>query len=120
MSRSVQKQLLINQLGVNLYLSDDLVTIIKDYCFYDTKSYNTIKNIKLKKTEINNIVKKVLIYYNFMNDELFHHRWGVVMYTLDDQFPTLFLDNTMCNSCGNYIYNTYQLNIPRKITCNCY
>ena len=120
MSRSFQKQLLINQIGVNLYLADDLLTIIKNYCFYDTKTYNIIKNTKIKKNKINIIIKKVLIFYNFYND-LYHHRWGVVMHTLDDQLPTLFLDNTMCSTCGNYINNTSShLNIPRKIICRCH
>ena len=42
------KQLCINKLP----LCDDVLTIIKDYCFYDVQTAKTIKFIKRKKQEI--------------------------------------------------------------------
>jgi len=120
MLRSVQKQLLINQMGVILDLSDDLLTIIKNYCFYDTKTYNIIKNAKLKKTEVNYIIKKVLLFYNFNyhNHDNYQH-CGVVMHTLDDALPKIHIDNDICNTCGNYVNNLSLAQFPRKIICNC-
>jgi hypothetical protein len=121
MSHSVQKQLLINQMGINLYLSDDLINIIKNYCFYDTKTYNTIKTIKLKKEEVNYIVKKVLLFYNFnYHDHLNYQHCGVVMHTLDDALPKIHIDNDICNTCGNYMNNLSLSQFPRKIICSCH
>jgi len=120
MSRSVQKQLLINQMGVILNLSYDLLTIIKNYCFYDTKTYNIIKTIKIKKAETNHIIKKVLLFYNFNHH--YHDKYqhcGVVMHTLDDALPKIHIHNDICNTCGNYVNKLPLAQFPRKIICNC-
>jgi hypothetical protein len=119
MLHSVQKQLLINQLGSNLYWSNDLLNIIKDYCFYETKTYNMIKKIKFKKAEINYIVRRVLLFYNFQTGFNYYHS-GVVMHTLDDELPKIHIDNNICNTCGNYINDILKTHIPKKIICKCH
>lgn len=121
MLNSIQKQLLINQLGVNLYIPNDLINIIKNYCFWDTKTYNTIKKMKFKKAKINYLIRKVLLFYNFnYPNNLNYTHTGVVMHTLDDELPKIHIDNDICIKCGNFASSISLSNYSRKIICKCH
>lgn len=124
MDISIQKQILINKIGNNQNLPDELIDIIKSLNFYDMKTYSIILNAKYKKAEINHIIKNVLVFYNYnyvQNKN--YNRWGVIMYSLDDTIPFIHINNDICNNCGNYCgyYINSQLNahLPTKIICRC-
>jgi hypothetical protein len=124
MDTFIQKQILINKIGIDLNLPDEILNIVKSFTFYDIKTYNLILNTKFKKAEINHIIKKVLVFYsyNYVQNSKYNH-WGILMYSLDDTYPFIHINNDTCNYCGNYCgnYVDNQINnhIPRNIICNC-
>lgn len=124
MNVSIQKQLLINQIGEKLKLPYEITDIIKSLNFYDIKTYNLIRNSKFKKAEVNHIIKNVLVFYNYsyLQNPNYNH-WGVLMYSLDDTNPFIHINNDICNHCGNYCGNYFdnEINnrIPRNIICKC-
>ena len=121
MLKSVQKQLFIDQIGINLYLSNDLLDIIKSYAFYDTKTYNTICFIKEKKEEINYTFQKILLFYkfNYYDSIELHCHWGAVLHTLDENEPKLHICSDTCTNCGEYLRNVNKTYMPKKIICKC-
>jgi hypothetical protein len=122
--KSVQKQLLLNAIGNQKNVANELIDMIKSYAFYDTKTYNTICFIKESKKEINYIMKKVFLFYrfNYTGTNNLHFHWGVVLHTIDDELPKIHIISDTCNSCGDFI-NAYtsatNIEKPRRIMCNC-
>jgi len=125
MTTSVQKQLLVSQIGNQKNVANELIDIIKSYAFYDTKIYNTIQAVKECKSEVNYIMKKIFLFYrfNYIDTNNLHFHWGVVLHTIDDELPKIHIIGDTCNSCGDYI-NAYTsaTNIvkPRRIICKCH
>jgi hypothetical protein len=124
MDVSIQKQLIINQIGEKLNLPYEITDIIKSLNFYDIKTYNLIRKAKLYKAEINHIIRNVLVFYNYnyiQNPN--YNRWGILLYSLDDTNPFIHINNDVCNHCGNYCGNYFDNeinnNIPRNIICKC-
>jgi Rieske Fe-S protein len=123
---SVQKQLLVNEIGNQKNVANELIDIIKSYAFYDTKTYNTIQAVKECKSEVNYIMKKVFLFYrfNYTGTNNLHCHWGVVLHTLDDELPKIHIISDTCNSCGDYIDSLYNINSnvnkPKKIMCKCH
>jgi len=126
MTTSVQKQLLVNEIGNQKNVANELIDIIKSYAFYDTKIYNTIQDVKECKREVNYIMKKVFLFYrfNYTGTNNLHCHWGVVFHTLDDELPKIHIISDTCNSCGDYIDSLYNINSnvnkPKKIMCKCH
>jgi len=124
-SISVQKQLLLNAIGNQKNVANQLFDIIKSYAFYDIKTYNTIQNVKECKGEVNYIMEKIFLFYrfNYTGTNNLHCHWGVVFHTLDDELPKIHIISDTCNKCGDYINEyTSATNIvkQRKIMCKCH
>jgi len=107
----MEKQLLINR----LLLPFDAHYMIKSFCFYDIKTYNTICDIKRKKKEIHHQINKVIIFYRLVQEQ--HSERGVVIQLLDHYIRQLYIKYFTCNRCGQYISND-PLICP-KIICIC-
>jgi len=124
MDVSIQKQLIINQIGEKLNLPYDITDIIKSLIFYDIKTYNLILTAKFYKAETNHIIRHVLVFYNYnyIQNPNYNH-WGVLLYSLDDTIPSIHINNDVCNHCGNYCDNYFdnEINnhISRNIICKC-
>jgi len=111
---SIAKQCIINQLNLHY----DVKEVIKSFCFYDIKTWETIQFIKNKKQEIDFIFKYEAIsratqpsqfYSNDDQDE--HWYFGLEN---ECQFQ-----GANCTVCGNYL-SLYSPNyISQKIVCNC-
>jgi Rieske Fe-S protein len=123
---SVQKQLLLNAIGTQKNIANELIDIIKSYAFYDTKTYITICFIKEQKKEVNYIMKKIFLFYrfNYSGTNNLHCHWGLVYHTLDDELPKIHILSDTCNKCGDYIDSLYNINSninkPRRIMCKCH
>ena len=113
---SVIKQCAINRLD----LPSDLHDIIKSYCFYDIKSWETIQFIRHKKEVINNIFKNNVISRtnpsDFYDDNERH--WVVWVDTEEDSVKCQF-QGVNCLVCGNYDGPAAPDYISEKIICNC-
>ena len=113
---SIIKQCIINRLD----LPSDIHDIIKSYCFYDIKSWETIQFIRYKKEVINNIFKNNVISRanpsDFFDDDERH--WVFWVDTEEDSVKCQF-QGLNCLVCGNYngVYAPYY--ISEKIICNC-
>jgi hypothetical protein len=109
--KQMEKQFLINQ----LLLPDDITYIIKSFCFYDINTYNIICLTRSKKKEINYMINKIMIFYR----SNIHTRcqWGIVIHVLDDNIRQLYVRNSTCNNCGEYISNNTLMH--PKIICHC-
>lgn len=107
---SVIRQCIINRLA----LPSDIHDIIKNYCFYDIKSWKTIQFIRYKKEIINDIFKYNVEY--ILEDDNEH--WGLWVDTDEDRDICQF-QGVNCIICGNYdeLYAPYY--ISEKIVCNC-
>jgi len=114
---SVVKQCIINRLD----LPSDLHDIIKSYCFYDIKTWETIQFIRYKKEVINNIFKNNVISRanpsDFYDDHDERH-WIVWVDTEEDSFKCQF-QGLNCLVCGNYNGAYAPDYISEKIICNC-
>jgi len=115
-TKSVTKQLYINRLQT----PEDLQLLIKDFCFYDTKSWDTMQHIKSRKNRINHLLNKSCIsranpeeFYYFGANEDEH--WTFWVYNEEDG-DDLQMQSVNCSKCGNY---KMSFNIPEKIRCNC-
>ena len=115
---SVVKQCIINRLDI----PSDLHDIIKSYCFYDIKSWETIQFIRDKKEVINNIFKNNVVsrvnqsdMYVYDDDE---RHWVFWVDTEEDRDRCQF-QGLNCLGCGNYDEVYAPDYISRKIICNC-
>ena len=113
------KQLTINRLN----LPNELQYIIKSYCFYDKKTYETMKFIKNKISEID---------YNFKNNSFSRANPINLISTTDsdeDEHWSFCYDITRlsetqfqainCKHCGNYVMCDKFNLVPNKIKCSC-
>jgi hypothetical protein len=113
---SIIKQCIINRLD----LPSDIHDIIKSYCFYDIKSWETIQFIRYKKEVINDIFKNNVVSRknpsDFFDDDERH--WVFWVDTDEDGIKCQF-QGLNCLGCGNYngVYAPYY--ISEKIICNC-
>jgi len=125
MSKYIEKQLLINQIGNNKYIANELLDIIKSYAFYDRKTYNTICFVKESKSEIKYIMEKIFLFYRFNHSDTnnLQCHWGLVYHTFDDELPKIHIKGDTCNNCGDYI-NAYtsatNIEKTRRIMCKCH
>lgn len=99
---SLTKQLIINEIN----LPRELLFEIKNYCFYDVKSWETINFIKSKKTRIHNLFKNSTIsranpddYYS--DDEDNDEHWIFWTFNEEDGLNKQF-QGINCKHCGNY------------------
>jgi hypothetical protein len=99
---SIAKQFLINQIN----LSSDLLYEIKNYCFYDVKSWETINFIKSKKSRIHSLFKNSTIsranpHDFYSDDEDSDEQW--TFWTFDEtDGPNNQFQAINCKYCGNY------------------
>ena len=113
------KQLTINRLN----LPSELQYIIKSYCFYDKKTYETMKCIKNKISEID---------YNFKNISFSRANPIDLISTIDsdeDEHWIFSYDITSnsnkqfqainCKYCGNYVMCNGYSRLSQKLKCNC-
>jgi type IV secretory pathway VirB6-like protein len=116
---SIAKQMYINKLN----LSYDLLNEIKSYCFYDTKTWETITFIKYKKQRICHLLNTATIsranpYDIYFNDENTDQQW--VFWTFDEedghnkQFQAF-----SCKHCGNYKIIANEIYYTDKVICHC-
>jgi hypothetical protein len=114
---SIVKQLLINQLDI----PSDLFDNIKSFCFYDRKSWETIRFIRYKKELINNIfVNHTVSRANpsdwwYDNDE---EHWVFWVDTPEDYMKCQF-QGINCIVCGNYLPEYAAAYFPTSIQCAC-
>jgi hypothetical protein len=124
-TKSVTKQLYINRLNT----PKELQSLIKDFCFYDTKSWETIQFIKSKKNRIHQLLNTSCFSRAYFSraypEDLFpfgvdtDEHWCFYVYDNDDgENPQFQAAN--CYLCGEYqsIKNT-NYPIPEKIKCKC-
>jgi hypothetical protein len=117
-TKSVAKQLHINKLDI----APDLLTEIKSYCFYDTKSWETIQHIKSKKNRINLLINESCI-SRANPDNLYHfgadtdEHWSFWVFDEDDGDNPQF-QAVNCYSCGEYKIISH--NVPENIKCRCH
>ena len=114
---SVIKQCIINRLD----LPSELFDVIKSYCFYDIKTWETIQFIRYKKELINDIFKNNVVsnanpYDVFENLDDGH--WAVWVDTDEDGVKCQF-QGVNCLVCGNYDGPHAPVYISEKIICNC-
>ena len=115
---SVIKQCIINRLD----LPSDVHDIIKSYCFYDIRTWETIQFIRYKKGVINDIFKNNVVsranpsdFYDVIDDE---RHWVFWIDTEEDGDRCQF-QGINCLVCGNYNGTYAPYYISRKIICNC-
>jgi hypothetical protein len=116
-TKSVTKQLFINR----LQSPEDLQSLIKDFCFYDTKSWETIQFIKSKKNRINHLLKNASISRAnpddfFLDGPDTDEHWAFYVYDEEDGENPQF-QSVNCSLCGNYVATS--IHIPEKIQCKC-
>ena len=111
---SIIKQCIINQLDIPRELRE----VVKSYCFYDIKSWETIQFIRYKKEYINHLFKNNIIREN--EPDLYGRvgHWDVYVDTDEDRYRCQF-QGTNCIICGNYIQEYAPHYISTKIICNC-
>uniref|UniRef100_A0A6C0ERY7 Uncharacterized protein n=1 Tax=viral metagenome TaxID=1070528 RepID=A0A6C0ERY7_9ZZZZ len=117
---SITKQMYINRLPI----PQDLQLIIKNYCFYDFQTWETIKFIKLKKNRIhhllNNKTNSRAYLEEFLDDgtEIDEH-WVFSVFESDDENnPEFQLQAVNCSLCGEY-KETRSVFLPEQIKCKC-
>jgi len=114
---TIVKQLLINQLDI----PSDLFDNIKGFCFYDRKSWETIRFIRYKKELINNIFKNHTISRanpsDWFDDGDEEH-WSFWVDTPEDNVKCQF-QSSNCMVCGNYLPETAADYWPTSIQCAC-
>jgi hypothetical protein len=119
MSTSIIKQLLINKLD---FSSKDLLDTIKSFCFYDTKTWETISFIKSKKERIHYLLNnETFSRANPINDTVADDNneeyWAFWVENEDDGLNPQF-QTSNCRVCGNYI--TTNPIVPNHIKCHCH
>lgn len=118
-SNSLSKQLHINKFN----LSDDLLNEIKGYCFYDTKSWETMNFIKYKKNRINDLFKYHTISRAnpeglYFGDENTDEQWAFWTFNEVDG-PNRQFQAFSCKCCGNYKIIANEIYHTDKIICHC-
>ena len=116
---SIMKQCIINQIN----LPYDTKDIIKSFCFYDIKMWETIQNIRVKKEEINRIFKyrinsRATTPSEFYEDDDDDEHWVFWVDTPEDRDYMQF-QGSNCKVCGNYVTIFAPYYISQKILCNC-
>jgi hypothetical protein len=116
---SIAKQMCINSMN----LPYDVLNEIKSYCFYDTKSWETITFIKYKKQRICYLFKNATISRANPHDVYFHNentdeQWAFWTFDEDDG-PNKQFQAYNCKCCGNYKLISNEFNIINKISCQC-
>jgi hypothetical protein len=108
---SVTKQCVINRLEMPKEIRD----IIKSYCFYDKKTWETIQFIRYKKEQINDLFENKIYYITGeTQDYIEDGHWAIGMFSSTVQFQ-----GTNCVMCGNYVQQYAPDYIANKIICNC-
>ena len=112
------------QLHINkLNLSDDLLSEVKSYCFYDVKTWETINFIKYKKRRIHDLFKYSTIsranpYDLYFGDENTDQQWVFWTFNEDDGANRQF-QAFNCRCCGNYKVISNEIYRTNKIICQC-
>ena len=115
-TKSVTKQLYINRLPT----PQDIHLIIKDFCFYDTKTWKTMQFIKSKKNRIHHLLNTACISranpYDFfpLGADIDEH-WAFYVFDESDGENPQF-QSMNCSLCGDYKTIT---NVPENIKCRC-
>jgi len=115
----ITKQLHINKFN----LADDLLNEIKGYCFYDTKSWETINFIKYKKNRIHELFKYSTISRAnpgdlYFEDENTAEQWAFWTFNEDDG-PNRQFQAFNCRCCGNYRIIAGEIYHTDRIICHC-
>lgn len=115
---SFTKQILINKIN----LSHELLDEIKSYCFYDTKSWETMEFIKNKKRRIHHLftyatISRAKPHDVYFHDENTNQQWGFWTFDEEDGENVQF-QSYNCKHCGNYRIIGNQFYIE-KIVCHC-
>jgi hypothetical protein len=116
---SITKQLCINQLN----LPFELINEIKEFCFYDIKSWEMMNFIKNKKRRIHDIFKNATIsranpYDLYVYDGNTDQQW--VFWTFDeDDGPNKQFQAFNCKCCGNYKVIANEIYYTNKVICYC-
>jgi hypothetical protein len=113
------KQLLINSF-ISKKIPNELLDIIKTFCFYDINHANLIKKIKNAKKEciyqINISISRNNT-YDFFSE---YSQYWCFISNNDFSYKNIHLTAINCKKCGNYITNINNLNnIPNNMLCIC-
>ena len=94
-------------------LPEDILIIIKNYCFYDFKTFKLINNVKrIKNIIMNQIITARVSRVNSYIDDYDGH-WGIWIKENEQPFKGI-----NCIYCGNYCDSGSIL--YDKIMCTCY
>jgi hypothetical protein len=120
--KKICKHIFINKLP----FCNDVINIIKSYCFYDKKTFEQIKMVKNLKLTIVNLFKNALFSRkngNFNNNENVEYpnedsdesqHWSFCINLNENQFQ-----GVSCKLCGNYLEEYSENWVPHHILCNC-
>jgi hypothetical protein len=108
------KKFLINQIP----LCEDVLEIVKSYCFYDKKTIEQIKFVKGVKQHIVTLFDFAI--YSRKNGYMDYHDTDVVEHWLFciDRDEVEF-QGINCKRCGNYFRVTSESWVPHNIICSC-
>jgi hypothetical protein len=114
----ITKQLHINKFN----LSDDLLNVIKSYCFYDIKTWELMNFIKYKKYRIHNLFKTSTIsranpYQLYFGNQDTEEYW--MFWVFFDDGPNKQFQACNCKYCGNYKIIANGTYYTEKIICHC-
>ena len=116
----VSKQLLINNISKKIELPDDVLNIIKDFCFYDMPTGLMRRFITERRQEICRIFNSVHCISrknparHFENPDTDEH-W--IFYITNQYRPILDLQAINCSLCGNYSH--YSRGCTEQNICRC-
>jgi len=123
----VSKQLLINNISKNIELPDDVLNIIKDFCFYDMPTAIMRKFITERRQEICRIFNSVHCISRKNPSEFFDNpdteeHWVFSISNPEYVVPrriyvTLVLQAENCSLCGNYSH--YSRGTTAQNICRC-
>ena len=102
----MEKQLCINRIS----LPDELLSVIKDFAFYDTVSYGALS----RKKTIHTLIQCTRWSYRNKN----YNRY---IFWIEEDVRCRQFQMTFCEKCGNYTNNQTYNQTPNfeKIMCKC-
>jgi hypothetical protein len=125
------KQLVINRLSTNGTLCDDVLPIIKSFCFYDIQTVKHMCNVKQMKKKVVATFQKAVCsrfrpngFYEYGVDPDTSESWitclsFVSKYKTNIVIHEKLFERVNCKMCGGYMVSLPHYDIPKKIICYC-
>jgi tRNA(His) 5'-end guanylyltransferase len=123
----IKKKLLLNKICNNIYLSKELIEIIKGYLFDDIVK----RMVRLRKREIYNLLNSSKIYSGYIcnnNGNNIYEYWYFIIDNIDNKTcqrtingiisNRLHLSNIFCSKCGNLLVCSEGVSLQNVCKCN--